>query len=65
MIPDEYVTPNYENIYPDDITKYIKSISLEAHFGESYFVTITGDKANGHTVAIFEETLTFSTCPQK
>ena len=44
----EYVTPNYENIYPDDITKYIEPISWDANFGESYFITITGDKTNGY-----------------
>lgn len=48
----EYVAPNYENIYPEDITKYINPISWEARFGESYFVTITGDKANGYKVAL-------------
>ena len=36
----EYVTPNYENIYPDDITKYMEPISWDANFGESYFITI-------------------------
>ena len=30
----EYVAPNYENVYPDDITKYMEPISWEAHFGE-------------------------------
>ena len=44
----EYVTPNYENIYPDDITKYIEPISWDANFGESYFITITSDKTNGY-----------------
>ena len=39
----EYVAPNYENVYPDDITKYMEPISWEAHFGESYLITITGD----------------------
>lgn len=48
----EYVTPNYENIYPDDITKYIDPISWEAHFGETYFVTISGDKTNGYTAVL-------------
>ena len=48
----EYVAPNYENIYPDDITKYMEPISWEASFGESYFITITGDKTNGYKVAI-------------
>ena len=44
----EYVAPNYENIYPEDITKYTEPISWEARFGESYFITITGDKTNGY-----------------
>ena len=44
----EYVTPNYENIYPEEITKYIEPISWEAQFGNSYFITITGDKTNGY-----------------
>ena len=48
----EYVAPNYENVYPDDITKYMEPISWDAHFGESYFITITGDKTNGYKVAL-------------
>ena len=48
----EYVDPNYENVYPDDITKYMEPISWEAHFGESYFVTITGDKTNGYKAVL-------------
>ncbi len=50
----EYVEPNYENIYPEDITKYTAPISWDAHFGESYFVTITGDKANGYKAVLNE-----------
>lgn len=41
----EYMAPNYENVYPDDITKYMEPISWEARFGESYFITITDDKS--------------------
>ena len=48
----EYVTPNYENIYPDDITKFMEPISWEAHFGESYFITITGDRTNGYKAVL-------------
>ena len=48
----EYVAPNYENVYPDDITKYMEPISWEAHFGESYFITITGDKTNGYQAVL-------------
>lgn len=48
----EYVAPNYENVYPDNITKYMEPISWEAHFGESYFITITGDKVNGYKAVL-------------
>lgn len=48
----EYVTPNYENIYPDDITKCLEPISWEAHFGESYFITIIGDIVTGYAAAL-------------
>lgn len=48
----EYVTPNYENVYPENITKYIKPISFEAYFGESYFITISGDKTTGYKVTL-------------
>lgn len=48
----EYVAPNYENIYPDDITRYMEPISWEAHLGESYFVAITGDKAKGYQAVL-------------
>ena len=48
----EYVTPNYENVYPDDITKYLEPITWEAHFGESYCITITGDQTNGYQAVL-------------
>ncbi len=50
----EYVEPNYENIYPENLTKYLEEISFEAHFGESYFVTITGDKADGYKAVLLD-----------
>lgn len=48
----EYVAPNYENIYPDDITKFIEPISWEAHYGETYSITITGGKADGYKAVL-------------
>lgn len=48
----EYTAPNYENIYPEDISKYIDSISWQARFGESYFIIITGDKIKGYKAAL-------------
>ena len=50
----EYMAPNYENIYPDDITRYLEPISWEAHFGESYFITITGDRTDGYKAVLNE-----------
>ena len=48
----EYVEPNFEYIYPEDITRYIDPISWEAHFGESYDITITGDRINGYQAVL-------------
>lgn len=49
----EYVDPNYENIYPNNITKNIDvPISWNAKFGEEYFVTITGDNQSGYTAEL-------------
>lgn len=48
----EYVTPNYENIYPESITKYTNPISWNAHFGESYYITIGGSEATGFTAVL-------------
>lgn len=48
----EYVPPNYENIYPDDITRYMEPISWEARFGTSYFITITGDRTKGYRAVL-------------
>lgn len=50
----EYVTPNYENIYPEDITRYADPISWEAQFGKSYYITVSGDKSNGYTAILNE-----------
>lgn len=49
----EYVEPNFENVYPEDITQYIDiPISFHAHFGEAYFITITGDQASGYKAVL-------------
>lgn len=44
----EYVDPNFENIYPENITKILDKISFEARFDESYSFTIIGDNINGY-----------------
>ena len=52
-VSDEvYNRLTYKNI--DDITKYIEPVSWKAHFGESYFITITGDKTNGYKAVLNE-----------
>ena len=49
----EYTEPNYENIYPENITQCIDTpVSWKASFGEEYFITITGDKANGYKAVL-------------
>lgn len=50
----EYVNPNYENIYPEDITRYSDPISWEAQFGKSYYITVSGDKTSGYTTILNE-----------
>lgn len=48
----EYVDPNYENIYPLELTKPMDPISLKANYGESYFITISGDKTSGYKAVL-------------
>lgn len=49
----EYVEPNFENIYSEDITEYIDTpVSLNADFGEEYFILITGNKESGHKAVL-------------
>ena len=48
----EYVDPNYENIYPAEYTKPMNAIDLYANFGESYNITISGDKVNGYEAVL-------------
>lgn len=44
----KYINPNYENIYPEEYTSIIAPIQIKAHYGETYKITITGDKTNGY-----------------
>ena len=48
----EYEDPNYENIYTPEYTKPMEAISLNAHFGETYAVAISGDKINGYKAVL-------------
>ena len=51
----DYVTPNYENVYPDAITKYMEPLSWNARPGETYSLVITGDRENGYQAALRQE----------
>lgn len=44
----KYIDPNYENIYPEEYTSTMSPIQIKAHYGETYHITITGDKTNGY-----------------
>ena len=48
----EYVTPNFENVYPEDITKVLEPIAWEARFGQTYTIAITGDRTNGYQAVL-------------
>lgn len=50
----EYVEPNFENTYPEELTRVLKPIVLKADYGEIYDITITGDRTNGYKVLINE-----------
>ena len=54
-IVTEYVDPNFENIYPEDITKYLNPISFKANFNESYYINITGDNVNGYEAKLIDK----------
>ena len=52
----EYVDPNYENTYPEDITQYIDTpISWKGYFGQEYLIKITGDKVNGYKAVLTDQ----------
>ena len=48
----EYCDPNYENIYPEEYMVPMEALSFKANFGETYSITITGDKVNGYQAAL-------------
>jgi uncharacterized protein YccT (UPF0319 family) len=50
----EYIDPNYENLYPDSLTRTLAPISFEARFGETYSFVITGDRNNGYQLLLYE-----------
>ena len=50
----EYFEPNYDNNYPKEYMIPMDAFLLQVNFGETYYVTIKGSKANGyHAGAVF------------
>lgn len=50
----EYENPNYENIYSAENTMTMNAIYLDADFGKSYSIAISGDKTDGYTAVLQE-----------
>ena len=48
----KYYEPNYENHYPRRDMIPMEAISFPASFGEVYYVTITGSRAEGYQAVL-------------
>ena len=48
----KYYEPNYENNYPKKDMIPMEAISFQASFGEVYYVTITGSRAEGYQAVL-------------
>lgn len=48
----EYTDPNYENVYPEEITKCLEPVSWKAKFGNAYKVIICGSNKTGYKALI-------------
>ena len=50
----EYVDPNFENVYPEEITRWLDPVSWKAEMGKAYDVFITGGRDGGYAVTVSE-----------
>ena len=50
----QYFEPNFDEIYPAEYTIPLDAISLNAEFGQSYSITICGDRTNGYQAFLRE-----------
>ncbi len=50
----EYVDPNFENVYPEEITRWLDPVSWKAETGKAYDVFITGSRDGGYAVSVSE-----------
>ena len=50
----EYVDPNFENVYPEEITRWLDPVGWTAEIGKAYDVHITGGRDVGYAVTVSE-----------
>lgn len=48
----KYVAPNYENIYPEDLTERMDWMTIDARYGETYRFKVTGSADQGYQVVL-------------
>ena len=46
----EYVDPNFDNIYSEEITNRLEPIKWKAKYGNIYNIIITGNKIDGYQI---------------
>ena len=48
----EYFDPNYDFDYPEECKIPMNAISFTGEFGETYYVSVTGDNVNGYSATL-------------
>ncbi len=51
----DYIDPNFENIYPEEITRRIDPLTLDMEFGKIYDITIRGSRDKGYRAVVGKE----------
>ncbi|MGM9941566.1 MAG: hypothetical protein ACI32N_06195 [Bulleidia sp.] len=50
----EYVDPNFENIYPEQITEYTAPLNLKLYYGKVIDLSITGNRNSGYQISMIK-----------
>ncbi len=53
-IVSEYVDPNFDNLYPAELVLPLEPIMLEAAYGRSFDLLISGSRASGYRAQLME-----------
>ncbi|MBO4392037.1 MAG: hypothetical protein J5816_01900 [Clostridia bacterium] len=48
----EYFDPNYDFDYPEECKIPMNAVSFTGTFGETYYVSVTGDNVNGYSATL-------------